>query len=66
MKKLLTAAAIGAVFCTFCAGFRAGPPPPAVEAGKDLLASVTLPNAGRQTHRDDAGLEGRPTSTSNT
>lgn len=46
MKKLLTAAAIGAVFALSAPAFAQAPPPPAVEAGKDLLASVTLPNAG--------------------
>lgn len=43
MKRLLTAAAIGAVFALSAPAFAQAPPPPEVEAGKDLLATVTLP-----------------------
>ncbi len=43
MKKLLTAAAIGAVLALSAPAFAQAPPPPEVEAGKDLLATVTLP-----------------------
>lgn len=51
MKRLIKAAAVVAVMGAAMPAFAQAPPPPAVEAGKDLLASVTLPgpDAGKLT-----------------
>lgn len=43
MKKLASAVAIAAAMMVAAPAFAQAPPPPAVEAGKDLAAIVTLP-----------------------
>lgn len=46
MRQFLTSVALGAAMVAALPAFAQAPPPPALEAGKDMLASVTLPSPG--------------------
>ncbi len=46
MRRLLRALALGAAMGAALPAFAQAPPPPAIEAGRDMLASLTLPAPG--------------------